>query len=356
MYFTPLSVRRCKYPSAPGCPDVVVDEAFADPTPSRCPECDGVLERGRGEIVSAADLLTEDTRAALTEGGTAQDELLFTRRSLSPRDAAGLPVTFTGSLSSARGSLPDWLAKPRRLYLGGRRSTGGGADYEAIPALPPTEPITGRMVLRLDPPALLVDRAGRPATRPDEELISELLGVSVKCRRAWTRTTSVGGWHAASNLPKPEELAVSAGSVFELSLSGEPPGPRASRRCSRTGSGCAAPRGTAGGAFATGPWRPPATARHEHPAPDSGMVADLSATLFDSGEGRWLLKELRRFLAGFEGDLRPPPYLLERPQLERALHDEMFRRRLGLLLTRVPPAGIQQVIEALEIRVREAAG
>ncbi|MCW2914726.1 MAG: hypothetical protein JWN52_2794 [Actinomycetia bacterium] len=355
-YITPLSVRRCKYPSAPGCPDVVIDEAFIDPPATRCPECEGVLERGRGEVESVAGLLTEDTRVALTEGETAQDELLYTRRSLRPRDAVGRPVTFTGRLSSARGPLPDWLAEPRRLYLGGRRSTGGGGDYTADSfSTPRTEPVTDRVVLRLASPALLVDAAGRPATRPDEELLSRLLGVSVRCGRAWTRTTSVGGWHAASNLPKPEELAVSAGSVFELGLNGGTAEPEGVAALLAHGLGLRRAEGYGWAELATAPWRPPAEARAERQVPSTGMAADLSATLFDSGQGRWLLKELRRFLAGFEGDRRPPPYLLERPQLERALHDELFRRRLELLLTRVPPEGIQQVIEALEIRVREAA-
>jgi CRISPR-associated protein Csx10 len=358
-YIAPMSVRRCKYPSTPGCKEVAIDEAFTDAPPGRCPECGGVLEAGRGDVEGAEDLLMDDTRVALTEGETAEEGLLYTRRSLRARDAVDLPVTFTGRLTAARGTVPEWLTLPRRLQLGGRRGTGGAGDYAPGPVASANgqggTSGTGRIVLRLLSPALLVDRYGRPALRPDEELVAELLGVRARNGRAWTRTAVVGGWHAASNLPKPEEMAVSAGSVFELLLpDGDAPAEGVAALLAH-GLGVRRAEGYGWAEQATAPWRRPQPRAENKAAPPSGMVVDMAATFYDSGHGRWLLKELRRFLDAFEGDRRPPPYLLQRPQLERPLHDKVFRRRLELLLTRVQPEQIQQVIDALEARIRGAA-
>lgn len=352
-YLTPLSVHRCKYPRTPECKAAAIDEAFSDLGDGRCPACKGVLEAARGEIESADDLLTEKTRVALTPGETAQEGLLYSRRALRARDAKGQPVTFTGHLLSTQGTVPGWLSQQRRLHLGGRRSTEGGADYATNPVqLTAGGTDNGRIVLRLLSPALLVDHAGRPDTHPDERLISDLLGVPVVLGRSWTRSSVVGGWHAASNLPKPEEIAVSAGSVFELKLPAAPAEPDGVAALLAHGLGLRRGEGYGWTDIAAGPWQPAQPVTPDPPVPPFGLVADMAATLYGSGHGRWLLNELRAFLAACEGTRRPPPYLLQRPQLETAVQDVTFHRRLELLLTKVPPGQIRQVIEALDVHVR----
>ena len=65
-------------------------------------------------------------------------------------------------------------------------------------------------------------RCGRPPLGFDlpVEEVAELLGGPVRIERRWVRTEVVGGWHAASGLPKPADAALVAGSVFVLRPSG----------------------------------------------------------------------------------------------------------------------------------------
>jgi CRISPR-associated protein Csx10 len=354
-YVVPLSVRRCKYPK-PGhdCHRVALDAAFLDPTPDRCPACDGALEAGRGEVEQFdEELVTVSTRVALTEGETAQEGLLFARQAL--RSTAARPLTLTGPIAAVRGAIPDWLTAPRRVLLGGRRSTGGAVDLSTGPAVPQPPRVTDRIVLRLLSPAVLVDNAGRPARTPDAALLTDILGVRVEMSHhpGWTRLTTVGGWHAASNLPKPDELAVTAGSVFELLFPEGPPGPEALTALLVQGIGLRRAEGYGWIEIATTPWQPPAPAGklggadiHDNPAAKSARI------LFGSGQGRWLLDELRRFLDAWQAGPRPGPYLLNRRQLEEALHDHAFRQELTTLLDTGTPHRVRQVIDALETLIR----
>lgn len=391
----PLSVVQCKYAPERDCRDMLFDEAFA-PVPKRCPVCDGPLVQGRGDVgfFGRGDVQTEKTRLALSDGETAQEGLLFTRRALRPRDGEGRRLAFSGQIIVPGGAGDtEWLHGPHRIYVGGRRSTGGAADYQANPIASPgtgspfSDPASiadapssadsadgDRLVIRLLSPAILVDRAGRPSDRPDLGLVAELLGVPVRpSTRAWTRMTTVGGWHAASNLPKSDELAVSAGSVFELSLA-ETPSAEGITRLLRHGLGLR--RGEGYGWIEAGPWQSPAAPAPADPSadlvgetgvtgetgftggdrpaePDAARVADL---LFASEHGHWLRKELIGFLARFGGDERPDhSYLLSRPQLERALRDEHFREALEGVLREFPPGKIMRIIKDIEARNRGTA-
>jgi CRISPR-associated protein Csx10 len=73
-----------------------------------------------------------------------------------------------------------------------------------------------RLVIRLLAPGIFVDTKGRPYWLPDITKLAVTLGVPVAFDAAFARPTVVSGWHAVSNLPKPRDFAVAAGSVFVL--------------------------------------------------------------------------------------------------------------------------------------------
>ncbi|WP_283135335.1 type III-B CRISPR module-associated Cmr3 family protein [Rhizohabitans arisaemae] len=353
----PLSVKRCKYADEGDlddpCRTALQDEAFGQ-TGRTCPSCDGPTVHGRGEVEffdTARAGRAEKTRLALTDGETSADGMLYTRQALRPfdrepgRDGKRTWRSFTGQIVGSN----SWLGETRRIHIGGRRSTSGAADYSARPAGNRPAPIEDdRLVLRLTTPAILVDRAGRPVDVPDTTLLSEQLGVKVTVGRRWVRTTTVGGWHAASNLPKPDELAVTAGSVFELLLD-DRPDPDAVEGLLRHGLGLR--RGEGFGWIQAGPWHRPAAPT---PPGDDESAGESDATvLFASGHGKWLMRELGRFLDQCRGEDRPGPYLLGRPILEEALQYSTFRETLHRILTRYTVQQITQVRQELENKVRD---
>jgi CRISPR-associated protein (Cas_Cmr3) len=69
-------------------------------------------------------------------------------------------------------------------------------------------------VIRLRSPGVLVDDLGRPSRDPNPAELAGLFGSPARVERHWARWQSIGGWHVASRLPKPTELAVAAGSTY----------------------------------------------------------------------------------------------------------------------------------------------
>ncbi|MFJ4010344.1 type III-B CRISPR module-associated Cmr3 family protein [Streptomyces sp. NPDC090026] len=242
----PLSVLRCKYRRC----TTIIDAAFPDGagmdgTGEEEPSCAcGPLVPGRGEVeftgAESRSWVTQSTHLQIDDiHQVAEEGLLFTRRALTHRDAAGAERTFHGRITLGT-ELPDaaaaWLGRARRLRLGGRRGTSGAVTYTPSPAAAVAPPATAhRIALRLTAPALLTDPAGLPldladpqALRAalDQELAPLLGGAQLAgVHRVWARRERVGGWHAASRLPKPVELAVSAGSVLLLDFD-QPPAPQ----------------------------------------------------------------------------------------------------------------------------------
>ena len=214
-----------------------------------------------------------------------------------------------------------WLERPRRLRLGGRRTVSGSADYQAVPLRPAEEdqmpnewpglaPPAGsarpaeslpaspgrddtRLVIRLASPAVFVDAAGRPSLEPDPVL--DLDGATVE--RRWARPATWSGWHAASRLPKPDEVCAIAGSTYRIT---GPAGTlRESRRAAAPGGGRAAPRRR----VRRHPDRPGAlaAARHGRARPAS-VAADAAVTAWlddvrdlalDPPQLRWVADALR---------------------------------------------------------------
>jgi hypothetical protein len=66
------------------------------------------------------------------------------------------------------------------------------------------------LVLRLRSPGIFTDPQGRPSRDPDPSELTEVLGTPARVVRRWTRWQQAGGWHIASGLPKPSELAVAS--------------------------------------------------------------------------------------------------------------------------------------------------
>ena len=82
----------------------------------------------------------------------------------------------------------------------------------------------GRLVIRLRSPGIFTDDQGRPSRDPNAAELDEVLGCQARVVRRWARWETVGGWHVASGLPKPAELAVAAGSTYLIEPSGPVPG------------------------------------------------------------------------------------------------------------------------------------
>lgn len=334
----PMSVLRCKYPRDEECASWVEDEAFPTSPPDGdggvlCPNCGAPGRRSKGTVESvhasesARDLVGQTVRLQLDDAtGTAERGLLFTREALQPRTGAGAPRTFTGRVVVPADLSPDalaWLTGPdrHRVHLGGRRSTGGGADLSLTPAATTGTPaVTGRrLALRLTAPALFTDTSGLPRTVPDTAELGELLGVPVTLVRSWTRHEHIGGWHAAANLPKPVELAAGAGSTFLLELA-EPADPHRVAALADRGLGLRRAEGFGALTVATTAWRPPAPPPLPDAAPaagysDADRVEAAARMLADTGHGSWFFTELRAYVTARRQGAERSAALLDRPHL-----------------------------------------
>ncbi|SFC97359.1 type III-B CRISPR module-associated Cmr3 family protein [Streptomyces aidingensis] len=363
----PRSVLRCKYRPEPACHGFASDRAADDASPASCTVCGGRTEPGSGEVEffgpRAVPDTVQTTRVRLTEDERAEEGRLFTRRALAAaRTLAGRITTDDGS------ALPGWLLRGHRLRVGARRSTSGAARYRPAapaavsPAVPPYSPdalAPGLLLtLRLLSPALLVDAAGRPAGRPDTTVLGELLetGPGVTVERSWTRHEQVGGWHALTNLPKPSELAVAAGSVFRLRLPA-PPTARGLARLAAHGLGLRRAEGF--GWLAYGPWTPPAgTDTDTAPLPSTGTkAARLTRELHQlTANPAWFQARLRDCLHGRRRGEAPDPRFLDLPQAEvlHRLRDGALGDELRRLVTDPDrTADLEDTVRALEARLRE---
>lgn len=212
--FEPLSVVRCKYPRSIECQQFEVDLVAV--TANRCAHCGGSLEALKGALRNS--VLREHARVALDQSGRALDGQLFTREEI--------PVG--SELQGCIAGEHPWLAglQSAATWFGGRRSTAGRADITATVG---TEPQAGptdqpdQLVIRCVSPMISLDRYGRAQLRPANDEVAYRLGVeehSVRLVRQFVRPTTIGGWHMASGLPKPRELAAVPGSTFVFSVSG----------------------------------------------------------------------------------------------------------------------------------------
>ena len=208
-----LAVVRHKY-ETDNCRVVDYDRATGDVPPPRCPDCDFPLEPARPGLFTdtpgVSPPVRRRTSVAIGESGLARRGQLFTRETLPHGER------FTGTLVADN---PDDLARLRELgqvRVGGRRTTHGLADVAIGEQKPPgaQQLDATTLVLRLRTPGIFTDDLGRPSPQPGDTELTRVLGTGARVERRWTRWQEVGGWHVASGLPKPAELAVAAGSTF----------------------------------------------------------------------------------------------------------------------------------------------
>lgn len=305
----PLSVFGCKYATDPPCQNVAHDAAFEQADQPRCPACGGPMQASKGTIDGAATPAGH-TRVQLDALERASDGQLFTRRAL-PRGTA-----LTGLIDGDLDTDLRWLAGERLVRLGGRRCTSGLATLRCTTEPDPAaftglQPERRRLVLRLLSPAIFVDDLGRPCWLPDLAELQALLGVDTALAAAFARPALVTGWHIASNLPKPRDFAVAAGSVFVLRFDGDLPTPGALLRLWRRGLGLRRAEGNgwlslqrwiAPTIRARSPRREPTEAeRHARILIGHGLaqlvLADLRASAQDRATGSGLAMDVDTVLA-----------------------------------------------------------
>ncbi|MER5182588.1 type III-B CRISPR module-associated Cmr3 family protein [Streptomyces sp. NPDC002896] len=356
----PLSVYRCKYRPQRECHSEYADMAAAGGGAAdrpRCRRCGGPLVAGKGEVefFGTAAPVVENTRVALTEEERAADGKLFTRRSLSHLKDGGEPRELSGRITDTSAAGTEWLLAAHALHIGGRRSTAGAAEYSARPddaaALPdPAELVVdGTLVVRLTAPAILVDAAGRPTDRPDTVLLASLLGTKVTVDRSWIRRERVNGWNALTNLPKAEELAVSAGSVFQLRLASTP-----SREglASLRDHGLGLRRSEGFGWVELGHWTLPQVAAAVVRPQQEDLYSGMARLLYETGAGARYLKWLRECALRQRRGEPAGSRFLDLPAAEGLLHNERLRTRLQAVLKR-DVQDLERILVHLEARVRE---
>lgn len=212
--FMSLAVVGHKYDPTDACAVVDYDSAMTDEDPpDYCPDCGSPLEQRRG-LHGDRPAPVRRTSVAIGESGTAVPGQLFTRELLRAGQA------FRGTLAAT----PDQRALLEELgpvRIGGRRTTHGLAQVAIREGgTPPTAQRRpdGDLVVRLRSPGIFTDDYGRPAREPSPHELERALGVPARVvpERSWTRWEQSGGWHAASGLPKHQELTVAAGSTFQI--------------------------------------------------------------------------------------------------------------------------------------------
>lgn len=377
----PLSVLRCKYRPKRRCRYFFHDEAVAPASGDgetasrrRCDVCQGATEPARGEV----EFLPSDddgphvinvTRTALDNERAAQGAL-FTRRALSA-GRRGAERTLTGRIIAPDADRASWLLHEHFLQVGGRRSTGGAAVYtasadrDATASLPdPAAAMVDDLLLvRLTSPALLVDAAGRPARHPDAQVLSRVLGFpdgSVSVVDSWVRREQIGGWHALTNLPKPTELAVTAGSVFRLRL---PATPTAEQLRHLVNHGLGVRRTEGFGWIELGPWRSPhSPADDPEPAKTSSdsvgqrLAEDLHALTDKAG---WFHDKLRDCLRQRQRGDSPDLAFLDSGEAE-VLHGKgggtPLRQRVENLVLYGDESQLEQAVQHLRRRSSSTGG
>jgi CRISPR-associated protein Csx10 len=211
-------------------------------------------------------------------------------------------------------------------------------------------PTGSDLILRFTSPALLTDTSGLPVLRPHQHLLADLLGTDVEIHRSWLRHERIGGWNTAANLPKPEEIAISAGSTLQLEC-GHPPSLEHLEALCASGIGLRRNEGFGSIEFDTRPWRPPipttSAARTEHTiGTDAVALAEL---LLATEKGPWMLTKLADY-ARHRTSAAAPTDLLNATEL-RDLRPST-RTRLAELLNDADPHVLEEVVRRLNVLVR----
>jgi CRISPR-associated protein Csx10 len=298
--FEPLSVLRCKYEPESGCAATAFDLATEEAPAATCQACGGPLQLGKGALLGAT--LVARTATALDPTERAAEGMLFTRYAV----PAG--VTLVGHVSGAH----PWLERLEgdTVWLGGRRTVGGRGVVRIrhVPDPSPTLRDDGRVVLRTTSVTVFVDDATRPLVGfPVQDLARRLGCEEVRLVAQWRRPIRIGGWHAASGLPKPQDTGIVAGSTAVFDTGGDLD-PLALARIESEGIGVRRTEGFGWVSVNPPPWRPPTTG--EAAVERQGSVSEihdrLTPALADLTTRRWLVDRLKQRIVDVERG-RPRP-------------------------------------------------
>lgn len=311
----PLSVLGCKYRAKPECATTVFDLGAiggARPADPVCPVCQGPIEFAKGRVVGAA--MVEMSRTKLTEwtvtseGETPGEGMLFTRRGLAC-------MALRGRINGSHPWLLSEQCNGSVAWLGGRRTVGGRARL-ALREVPDPVPVPrqdGLVCVRLVSPAIFVDSATRPSLDFPLTDMAALLGCEhVDLLHQWRRPVRIGGWHAASGLPKPQEIAVAAGSTVVLRPSAPVPA-EVLGATELAGVGLRRSEGFGMIQVNPPPWEPPAQVLGTAAVASSSEVAfaELDALFAQAPSLRqWLVGELKDHALRLETG-RPPSNVVD---------------------------------------------
>ncbi|MBO3752844.1 hypothetical protein J5X84_42920 [Streptosporangiaceae bacterium NEAU-GS5] len=323
----PLTALRCKYPKDDACQAWSADAAVDGPSLT-CPQCRGGVETGKGEVTGVASRRV--LRTQLGDDGCAVDGHLYARQELSHER------TYHGRIIGTH----PWLEEDKEIWLGGRTTTSGRTTFRTVPAdgtpVGPSPRADGALVVQVTAPALIVDEIGRPSLDPATEILRILDGPTRAVTRTWTRPQRVSGWHAASGLPKPTEIAMSMGSVTVVQLA-EEPDPGRLALLARRGIGLRRSEG-----FGTVEVNPPAW-RHVVPQETSAESAETKkpvlAEVHDLGlldredRLRWLIDRGRKVL-------------VESEQRRTRMINEFFRERVALYFDDQQADAVRRLFES----------
>lgn len=229
----PLSVAVCKYGGEPGCSAFAIDRLVPDADHEvACPVCHGPSEMSKGRLAAVREgaglRKVTTTTTKLTAQEVAKSGDLFSRDGLAIGSVLVGTTTLDPTLSNAA---RDWIRRleGRSIRLGGRSSVAGHATLRSISLTEETVTTRfakgDRLALRLQTPAVVLDSTGAPSTRAADLLASSTIHDKVQLvdRGTFIRTTTTAGWNALAGVPRPQEVALTAGTTLLVTVT-EPSG------------------------------------------------------------------------------------------------------------------------------------
>lgn len=207
------SVRICKYHSAAGHARHH-DEAFEGTLSADDQGCRG-RERCNGGYLTHD--LGQPAFVTLTSTALIPRQHVASTGQLFSREAIEKGTRFSGYIVLPDDTPDTRLRTLTTLFIGGRSSVLGRCDisFTALPGAPLPAMDADSVVVRTLSPSLLVDDVGAPTT----DLLAALQRAGLDVRKVWAHRVeagSAGGWHAASGLPKPAEIALAPGATAVL--------------------------------------------------------------------------------------------------------------------------------------------
>lgn len=215
----PLDRGKCKYP-LDACPKE------GHPWQVRtCPVCGRRPEPGKGARgLPTGASVAHTTRVALAADERPKDAHLYRREALNAGEVPIRVLVDGNDRSLDRLAIRDGTI----LRLGGSLSVFGRVQIDTVePFLAAPVTVGDGMTLRVEllTMGVYVDDFGFPVPQPSSRMLAQALGLSpsTSCTvtRAFTRWVVAAGWHAKANMPKVEDPAVTASSVFHVSIAGE---------------------------------------------------------------------------------------------------------------------------------------